>query len=102
MKASSESLTHAAIYECNSEYRAVLHVHALMPWKNLLNHIPTTSGETEYGTIGMANEIARLMRETALHEFRAIAMAGHPGGLIAFGRNLGEAFDALMKILKSA
>ena len=37
VKASSESLTHAAIYECSAETNAVIHVHNLDAWNKLIH-----------------------------------------------------------------
>src|SRR5689334_2997141 len=40
--ASSESLTHAVIYEHEKYVNAVMHVHHYALWKNLLNMFPAT------------------------------------------------------------
>ncbi len=41
--ASSESLTHAAIYEAEAAVRAVIHCHSAALWKQLLGIAPTTA-----------------------------------------------------------
>ena len=43
IKASSESMSHAAVYESNPKINAVIHVHNLDLWTKLLNKVPTTS-----------------------------------------------------------
>ncbi|MFW6026911.1 MAG: class II aldolase/adducin family protein, partial [Candidatus Woesearchaeota archaeon] len=41
--ASSESLSHAAVYESNSKIKSVIHVHSMELWEKHLGKIPTTS-----------------------------------------------------------
>src|ERR1035437_4719757 len=43
IKASAESLTHAAIYEMDQKIQAIIHIHNKQMWNKLLNKIPTTS-----------------------------------------------------------
>lgn len=95
VKASSESLTHAAIYEANSEIQAVIHIHHDEQWEAWLNRIPTTGEHIPYGTPEMAYEIHRLIGENP--ENQLIAMAGHQGGLIAFGESLEVAAQPFLK-----
>ncbi len=96
-KASSESLTHAAIYELNEDYQAVIHIHCKEMWLRLLHKVPTTSANVPYGTPEMAYEIQRLYRESDLAECKIVAMAGHEDGLIAFGKSLEEATKVLFQ-----
>ena len=99
--ASSESLTHAVIYECDSSVNAIIHIHDLELWEKVLNKIPTTGASTEYGTPAMAFEIIRMFRETDLATQKVLAMAGHEEGIIVFGKDLGEAEGRLMTLLKA-
>jgi L-ribulose-5-phosphate 4-epimerase len=99
IKASSESLTHALIYQCSSATNAVIHVHSLDLWKTLRNHVPTTSEDISYGTPEMANEMKRLFEETALNKEKIIVMAGHREGIISFGKDLQEAASILINKL---
>jgi L-ribulose-5-phosphate 4-epimerase len=96
IKASSESLTHALIYQCSPGTNAVIHVHSLDLWKRLRSHVPTTSEDISYGTPGMANEMKRLFEETALGKEKIIVMAGHCEGIISFGKDLQEAASILI------
>ncbi len=93
---SSESLTHAAIYKSNAKVGAVIHCHDSRSWAVILNQAPTTSKTVKYGTPRMAYEIMRLFRVTDLHSRKILAMAGHEGGIVTFGRDLEEAFTVLM------
>ena len=47
-KASSESLSHAAIYNCLPEVESVIHVHSHKMWKHFFNKLPTTSKLMRY------------------------------------------------------
>ena len=93
---SSESLTHAAIYESDAKVGAIIHCHDSRSWAAILNQAPTTSKTVKYGTPKMAYEIMRLFRVTDLHSRKILAMAGHEGGIVTFGRDLEEAFAVLM------
>lgn len=95
--ASSESLTHAAVFESDSTARAVIHCHDDKLWSALLSKVSATPDDVEYGTPEMAYAVKRLFHTTAVRDQRILVMSGHPGGLIAFGRDLGEAFTVLMQ-----
>jgi ribulose-5-phosphate 4-epimerase/fuculose-1-phosphate aldolase len=94
-KASSESLTHAAVYEALPGVGAVVHVHCLWLWKKLLDLYPTTSSEIEYGTPEMADAVGKLASK--INE-RIIVMGGHQEGILAFGNNLKEATAQIINI----
>jgi L-ribulose-5-phosphate 4-epimerase len=100
--ASSESLTHAMIYENQKNVNAVMHVHDHKLWKQLLLTLPSTNKEVEYGTPEMAKEILRLFKESNLAEEKIFAMGSHEDGVVAFGKDLEEAgeiiFDKLMQV----
>jgi L-ribulose-5-phosphate 4-epimerase len=93
---SSESLTHAAIYESDPGTSAVIHCHDTVLWQTLLHRAPTTSKSVAYGTPEMAYEIMRLFRISDVRSKKILVMAGHEGGIVSFGKNLEDAFDALM------
>jgi L-ribulose-5-phosphate 4-epimerase len=95
--ASSESLTHAAVYESDAEARSVIHCHDSKLWTALLNQAPTSSKAVEYGTPEMAYEVTRLFKTTDVQSRKILVMAGHNGGIVAFGRDLKEAFAVLMR-----
>jgi L-ribulose-5-phosphate 4-epimerase len=95
-KASSESLTHAAIYALSPEIGAVVHVHTFKGWLMLLNKVPTSDPKVSYGTPAMAYEIFRLYRESNLRQEKILAMAGHREGIISFGADINEAVSTLL------
>jgi ribulose-5-phosphate 4-epimerase/fuculose-1-phosphate aldolase len=94
---SSESLTHAAIYKSDSMTSAVIHCHDFALWQALLDRVPTSSKAVAYGTPEMAYEIMRLFETSDVRSREILVMAGHEGGIVAFGKNLEQAFDVLMR-----
>lgn len=93
---SSESLTHAAIYESDANAGAVIHCHDSKVWLALLNQAPTTSKPARYGTPEMAFEILRLFANRDLHRRKILVMGGHDAGIVTFGKDLEEAFAVLI------
>lgn len=93
--ASSESLTHAAVYESDPTARAVIHCHDMKLWSALLDQAPTTPKRVEYGTPEMAYAVQRLFEISDVKRRKIVVMAAHDGGLVGFGRDLQEAFGIL-------
>jgi ribulose-5-phosphate 4-epimerase/fuculose-1-phosphate aldolase len=94
---SSETLTHAAIYESDPMISAVIHCHDSVLWRALLDRAPTTSKAVTYGTPEMAYEIMRLFKEADVRTRNILVMAGHEGGLLAFGKNFEDAYGVLIR-----
>lgn len=88
MQASSEALTHAAIYELDPAINAVVHVHSMSLWERHVNTLPTTHADVPYGTPGMAREFRRLYLETAFRSQGIAVMGGHVEGLLGIGATL--------------
>jgi L-ribulose-5-phosphate 4-epimerase len=98
VQASSESLTHAAIYEVCNQIKAVIHFHSKELWKKYINKFPTTAPEIEYGTIQMVNEIYRLSGKKGFFKEGIVVMAGHESGIITFGKDIDEAGNYVLKL----
>ena len=94
---SSESMTHAAVYQSDATTGAVIHCHCSRLWAAILNEAPTTSKSVEYGTPEMAFEIMQLFRHSNARIRKIVVMAGHQGGILTFGTDLQEAFAVLMR-----
>lgn len=90
-EASSESMTHAAIYALDNAINAVVHVHSRDLWDTLRGRLPTTSAQVGYGTPEMAHEFERLYRDTEFASTGVAIMGGHDAGILSFGRDLEEA-----------
>ena len=97
-QASSEAMTHAAIYELDSAIGAIVHAHSKELWQQYLNELPTTDATVAYGTPQMAMEFRRLFRETAFGRQGLAVMAGHDEGLISIGRTLQEAAEKMLEL----
>jgi ribulose-5-phosphate 4-epimerase/fuculose-1-phosphate aldolase len=100
LKASSESLTHAAIYSSDPGVNAVVHVHSIELWNDLIYKVPTTNPSMDYGTIGLAKDILRLFQDSDVFEKRIIIMAGDRAGILTFGHDMDEAVNVLMQYLR--
>jgi ribulose-5-phosphate 4-epimerase/fuculose-1-phosphate aldolase len=94
---SSESLTHAAIYESDATAGAIVHCHCSRLWAAVLNEVPTTSKAAEYGTPEMAHDIMQLFTRTNAQTRKIVVMAGHEGGILTFGKDLEDAFAVLIR-----
>jgi ribulose-5-phosphate 4-epimerase/fuculose-1-phosphate aldolase len=97
IQASSETLTHAAIYHALPKINAVVHVHHQQLWSQLLDRIPTTDPDCAYGTPEMAEEIIKLCQKSLTQKQRIIAMSGHESGILTFGHDLDRAGETLLK-----
>ena len=98
MQASSEAMTHAAIYELNKSINAVVHVHSRPLWEALCNKLPTTDSQIAYGTPEMAAEFARLYTDTSFADDGVAVMAGHDEGILSFGASLEEAATRILDL----
>lgn len=99
IKASSESLTHATLYQADPKVNAIIHVHNLQLWQELMYKVPTTEKNVSYGTPEMAREIIRLFKQDSLvntKNTKILVMSGHEEGIISFGTNLAEAANILL------
>jgi ribulose-5-phosphate 4-epimerase/fuculose-1-phosphate aldolase len=95
-QASSESLSHAVIYEDLAWVNAVIHVHHNPIWQQNLNKLPTTSINIAYGTVELANDITQKLKEQT--DARVLILGGHQDGLISYGTNLSLAFDSVLNL----
>ena len=102
-KPSSETLTHAALYDIDPSIGAVFHVHSTTIWHaaNALA-LSTTPPDVPYGTPAMARAIASAHQRTRTGDPHAIIMAGHQDGIIAYGRDTRETSDTLLTLLSRA
>lgn len=96
VQASSESLTHAAIYECHPEIQCVIHVHSAKIWHGMLeNQMPHTPSAVPYGTPQMAEAVKSVINDKVSG---VLAMAGHEDGVITYGTTIQEALDLCQKL----
>lgn len=89
--ASSEALTHAALYAHGAG--AVIHVHQKAMWERLLHTVPTTDIEILYGT----PEMALAMQSCMGKDTKGIVVTeGHAEGIFVFAEDMPDAYDLLM------
>jgi hypothetical protein len=98
IQASSESLTHAAIYQVIPHVGAVIHVHCLWLWEKLMGKYPTTAAGIEYGTPEMAQAVGQLASNIKDDEEKIIVMGGHREGILAFGHHVKDAIEPLISV----
>ncbi len=99
-QASSEAMTHAAIYELDSKIAAIVHVHSKSLWVEHLNVLPTTSSGVAYGTPDMAQEFQRLYSETTFGVHGIAVMGGHEEGLVSIGVSLEQATTRILSLIE--
>lgn len=97
INASSESMTHAAIYSSDENANAVIHAHSPELWNKLRKTVPATAKDIAYGTPEMAYEVMRLFKDDHLKEKKIFLMLGHKDGIVAFGKDLYEAGNVILK-----
>ena len=97
VQASSEALTHAAIYALDPAIRAIVHVHDRAMWDALIDSVPTTSREVSYGTPEMAQEFRRLYEATDFAQKGIAVMGGHEEGIVSFGRDVEQAAQRILQ-----
>lgn len=101
VKPSSESLSHAAVYDVHEEAQCALHVHSPDLWQNAERlGITITDPTVAYGTPEMAQEVHERTRE--LDSPGIFSMGGHEDGIFTFGRTLEEAGLLMVKMLMQA
>lgn len=93
--ASSESMSHAAVYRQCPEVNGVIHFHSPGLWERWLEKAPSTPASAAYGTPEMAFAIMELLAKPENRSWKFFVMGGHREGCIAFGSDLWDAVDAL-------
>jgi len=103
MEASSEAMTHGALYNINDSISAVFHAHSPLIWTLAEElEIPITDKNVEYGTSEMAGEVERLFKYNNMMSKGIFSMGGHVDGIFSFGKSLREAGVRLMDYYISA
>jgi ribulose-5-phosphate 4-epimerase/fuculose-1-phosphate aldolase len=99
VQASSESMTHCAIYQANPQVQCVLHIHNLKLWQHLLDqNYPSTLASIGYGTPEMAQGVAKLVQDED-GPASLLVMAGHEEGIVAYGPTISVALDQIHAVL---
>ena len=96
IEASSEVLTHAALYEKNDRIKAIFHIHSTPIWEKMIaKNMPHTKAHIPYGTVEMARAIQIAIENNCSG---AICMRGHQDGVVAYGTSLEDAWQIISKL----
>ncbi len=96
-KPSSEAMTHGQLYQLSDDIHFIIHAHCPAVWQQASTlNLPQTRAEVPYGTVAMADEVARLFSNTDVLQQGIFSMAGHEDGVVAFGRSAGQAAQHLI------
>lgn len=100
---SSESMTHAAIYQCSDQVNWVVHSHCPEIWTQS-DHLALdyTDASIPYGTPEMAYAVQTLFRKMASPEQGIFVMKGHQDGVVSYGRTAELAMDIMLTTLAKA
>lgn len=100
---SSESLTHAALYDADPTIGCIIHGHSPEIWQRReVLGLASTWPDVAYGTPAMASEMARLYREHGFRGRGALAMGGHRDGIVGLGPDPDAAGYELVRLLRRA
>jgi len=97
--ASSEAMTHFALYAMHDSIGAVIHIHSNYLWLKNLNRLPTIPASVAYGTPQMAAQVATFFEAQPANSPKLWIMAGHDDGIIAFGKTLQQAYGELAHLV---
>jgi hypothetical protein len=100
---SSESLTHAALYDADPAIGCVMHVHSPVIWRRRKAlGLASTAPDIAYGTPEMAKAMVRLYRHGGFNGHGVLAMGGHQDGVVSFGGSPDEAGAQMLLMLRQA
>lgn len=95
IKASSEAMSHGALYQAAPWVEWVIHIHDQDLWQRFIHHYPTTSVRAGYGSPALAQEIGHLAARASSRTPQVMVLAGHEPGLIIYGPDLTSTLNCL-------
>lgn len=100
---SSEALTHASVYQNDSQVQAVIHVHSPELWRQTIAiSLPFIDEDIAYGSVAMAQTVEDYLKSGQLEGRPIFSMLGHEDGIVAFGPSLSSAASILLTHLAKA
>lgn len=103
--ASSEAMTHGAVYGANAAVRCVVHIHSPKLFAYALNNgTPATAQNAAYGTPAMAFSVAELVAaaKAGRENCGEIVMTGHEEGMIFYGESIERVRGLVQNFVKKA
>lgn len=87
IQASSESMTHGAVYQSCPKANCVIHIHSKEIFEGMIrDKYPATPKEAAYGTPAIATAITRCVKDIGSEG--QIVLLGHEEGVIAYGASV--------------
>lgn len=97
LMASSESMTHGAIYAANRAVNCVIHIHSRALFDALLRQgILHTPADVPYGTPAMAQAVTSLVQAQGRLPVLFV-MAGHDEGVVAYGADIESVLQLIVQ-----
>ncbi|MFC3152501.1 class II aldolase/adducin family protein [Litoribrevibacter euphylliae] len=94
---SSESMTHAALYQCSDQVSWILHSHCPEIWQHSeALGLAATAAEVPYGTPEMAEAVQQLYRDQANPSQGIFVMKGHQDGVVSYGSTAKQAISTML------
>jgi ribulose-5-phosphate 4-epimerase/fuculose-1-phosphate aldolase len=101
-QASSESMSHGALYIACPKAASVFHIHSRPIFEGMLrDNLLSTPKDAAYGTPEMARAISAAVAneaKTSGKNYGQIVLAGHDEGVITWGVSVDEALDLVIKL----
>jgi ribulose-5-phosphate 4-epimerase/fuculose-1-phosphate aldolase len=98
IQASSESMTHGAVYRACRNVNCVIHIHSKKIFDGMLrDNYPFTPKTIAFGTPEIALAIRKCVKRTGSDEGK-IVLAGHDEGIIAYGANIEMALHLILDL----
>ena len=98
---SSESMSHAALYDIRPDIHWVFHVHVPELWHRAADlGLPRTPAGVEYGTPDMALAVQQIAQDAALP--LVLSMTGHVDGILAVGKQADDCGKAVLRAIARA
>jgi len=101
VQASSESMTHGAVYYSNPIIHNVIHIHSREIFDGMLrDSYPATPENAAYGTPEIAQAVGQVVSQTVGQEIACgvIVLAGHDEGIIAYGSSPEKACNLIIEL----
>jgi hypothetical protein len=87
--ASSESMSHAALYDASPSIKAVIHIHSKELWNKYLYKSPTSPEDCEYGSPDLAHALRRIADQNIANTANGVIIcAGHEDGIMIYSETL--------------
>ncbi|MDR0760735.1 MAG: class II aldolase/adducin family protein [Treponema sp.] len=98
VRASSESMSHGAVYRSRASVMCVIHVHSRKIFDAMIaGGSVSTPPEAAYGTPEMALAIASRVAERSV-DCGIMVLAGHDEGVLSYGVSVHDALDLILNL----